>query len=92
MFSGKFTLQMEFPSVNLQGRSEIGFICFFLFTLLSLRRKVLDMADLTLSLYSDNQETLFKAGHDLCSLAIRVFQMHEVHFGEIKFIRTFLNV
>lgn len=55
-------------------------------------RKVLDTTDLTLSLYSGDQETLFKTGHELCSLAIRIFQMHEVSFGAIRFIRIFPNI
>lgn len=65
---------------------------FFFSTVLSLRRNVLDTTDLALSLYSDNQETFFKTGHELCSLAIGIFQVCEVHFGAIKLIRTFLKI
>lgn len=57
-----------------------------------LEEKILDSTDLTLHLYSDNQETFFKTDHELCSPDIRIFQVCEVHFGAIKFIRTFLNM
>lgn len=84
---------MKFLSINLQGRMKLVLYVFFFFsTVLSLRRNVLDTTDLALSLYSDNQETFFKTGHELCSLAIGIFQVCEVHFGAIKLIRTFMKI